>query len=143
MLIASAEFQFVAAVNPAQGTGIIERIFVAVARSRNWIADGGVAVDLNERRADGDIKAGRVTEPETRGGCVIGALAIQEFIPKEREAQNAHQGGIECVRFLSDKILRALVLPYGKSGNAGAGRGNGIELVVLVEHVAKIERVAC
>src|SRR5437764_8004706 len=141
MLIASPKFQFVAAVNPAQGTRIIKSIFVAVARSGNWIADGGVAVDLNERRADGEIQAGRVTESEAGGRGVIGALAIQKFIAKEREPQHADQRGIERVRFLRDKILRALVLPDRESGNTGTGSRNGIELVALVEHEAKIECV--
>ena len=43
--------------------------------------------------------------------------------------------------FLSDEILRALILTHRKSRDAGAGCGNGIELIALVEHVAEIQGV--
>lgn len=43
--------------------------------------------------------------------------------------------------FLGDEILRALILSYRKARNAGAGSGDGIELVPIVEHVAEIQGV--
>ena len=110
-------------------------------RSAVHVTDGGVAVDLDEWRADCDIETGFVGEAEIGGCGVIRALTVEKFVAKTRESQDADQVWVECVRFLSDEILRALILAHGKSRHAGAGRGNRIELIALVEHVTEIQGV--
>src|SRR5262249_32655702 len=106
------------------------------------IADGGVSVDLDERRASGDIQAGTVAEAQVGGTCVVGTLTVEELVAEIGEARDADEGGTESVGFLRDEILRALVLSNGEARDTGAVSGNRIELVAVVDHVTEIEGIA-
>ena len=72
---------------------------------------------------------------------MIRALAVEEFIPQEREAEDADHGRRESVRLLGHEILRPLILPDGKARHACAGSGDRIELRAVTEHVAEVQDV--
>src|SRR5256885_2774237 len=82
--VASAEFHFVAAANPRERTVQIESDFVSVARTRDLIADGSKACDLNEWRAECGVERGLVGEAECCRVGVIDVLVKEEFIAEER-----------------------------------------------------------
>ena len=72
VLVTAAELEFVPTVHPAQRTGIIKRILVGVPRPRDWISNGGVAIDLNEWGPGGGVQAWLVTKTEAVGrGLVV------------------------------------------------------------------------
>ena len=62
--IPSTEFQFVAAVNPAERAGEVKRILKRVARSRNRIAHRGVTRNLDERRTGSASQSGLVLKTQ-------------------------------------------------------------------------------
>ena len=62
-------------------------------------------------------------------------LAEEEFIAEKRESNHSDDGGRKGVRFLRDKVLRALVFPYGEARHTGAPRRQRVDLRELVERV--------
>src|SRR5256885_12742409 len=139
--VAAAEFHFVASANPGERAVQIEGVFVSVARTRDRIAYGSKACDLNEWRAECGVERGLVGEAERGRIGVIDVLVKEEFIAEERESRQADDGGRKSVRLLRDKTLRPMIFPHGESGNVCAGGGERVGHTALAEAVAKIENI--
>ena len=91
--VAAAEFHLVAAADPGDRAGKIDRVFVRVARASDGIACRSVTADLQERGADGGVERRSVVEAEAGGRSVIDGLVEEEFVAEEREAQDADERG--------------------------------------------------
>jgi len=142
MLVATAKLELMPAMHPGQRSGVVKNIFVRVARPGDWVADRRIAVHLDKRRPHGNIEAGRVLKTKSGRCLVVFMLAKEELVTQERESRDGDQVRREGVCLLRDKVLRALIFAHGKARNASPARREGIDLRELVEHVAKIERVA-
>ena len=136
--VASAEFKFVAAVNPTERAGEVEGILISVARAGDGIADRSVASDLNEWRSRGGRQRGCVLKSERRGRLMIQMLVQQEDIAKERKARDADGGGRKDVSLLRDEVLRAVIFADGKSGDIGTDGRKRIGGGAAAIHVAEI-----
>src|ERR1019366_6832791 len=65
VFVAASEFQFVPAMDPAQRSIVIIRIFKTIARSRDRIAHRSVTTDLHEGWPDSYVQTGVVTEAKS------------------------------------------------------------------------------
>ena len=58
VLISASEFEFVAAMHPAQRSRVVKSILICIARSGNRIANGGIAGNLDRWRTDAMSRLG-------------------------------------------------------------------------------------
>ena len=62
MLISAAKLELIFAAHPAQRCGVIEDVFVRVARASDRISYCRITIHLDERRSSGDLETRRVLE---------------------------------------------------------------------------------
>jgi hypothetical protein len=129
-------------MNPRQRARNIEGVFVCVSRTGNRVSDERKSCYLHEGRPNGRVQRGLVLEAQAAGGGVVQMLVKKELVSQEGKPGHANHRGRESVRFLSDKILSALVLADRKARNGCSGSGERKGRIRLSEDVAKIQDVA-
>src|SRR6202041_3890988 len=112
--VASAKFQLVAAVDPAQRAGEVKGVLKRVARSRDGVAHRGISADLNKGRSSGRRQGWSVLKAQVRRRLVIQVLVRQERIAEIRKRSDADGGGRKDMRLLCDKVLCAVILAHWK-----------------------------
>ena len=141
MLVSTADFELVLAVDPAQRAGVVEGILITVAWARYGIAYGRVTVDLNERWSHGCVETGLVLESQAGRANVIQMLVEEKLIPQERKTEDANFGGRKRVRLLYHKVLRAMIFSDREARDAGSGGRERIHARAVAEHVAEVKRI--